>query len=137
MAPKKKSPSKTVVKKKPKKGRKGAASVFPKPIGKTWSENDRGLPSSGHDKRRPPKRRITPAAKRGLQKLSKAAFGPAPKKPAAANVFGSDGSQNRHYPSPTNPDRNMISIWAWIFGEGWESIEVYKPKKTSTGRRRH
>ena len=45
MAPKKKSPSKTVVKAKPKTGKKGAASVFPKDKGgRTWSENDRGLP---------------------------------------------------------------------------------------------
>ena len=48
MAPKKKSPIKTVVKAKPKTGKKGAASVFPKDKGgRTWSENDRGLPM-GH-----------------------------------------------------------------------------------------
>ena len=84
MAPKKKSPSKTVVKAKPKTGKKGAASVFPKDKGgRTWSENDRGLPSSGHEKRRPPKRPISAAAKKSLKRLSKDSFGSAAPKPAA------------------------------------------------------
>ena len=141
MAPKKKSPSKTVVKAKPKTGKKGAASVFPKDKGgRTWSENDRGLPSSGHAARRPPKRPISAAARRGLQKLSKAVFGkaaatppskkgaPAPSKPGPPRrkwLFNPDDLEPER-PVPVEVDGRLVcSCCATLTGK---PVYIVKPQ---------
>ncbi len=97
---------------KAKKGKKGAASVFPKGKGgKTWSELPDGvLPDSEAKKRRPPKPTITPAAKKGLKRLSKAAFGSAAPKPAAKpskrarKVAATPQSKKDRAPAPSKPE---------------------------------
>ncbi len=107
MSPSKKSPK--LVSPKAKKGKKGAASVFPKDKGgKTWSEIPDGvLPDSERKKRRPAKPTITPAAKKGLKRLSKAAFGSAAPKPAAKRARKTAATpkpKKKKAPAPSKPE---------------------------------
>jgi hypothetical protein len=104
MSPSKKSSK--LVSPKAQKGKKGAASVFPKGKGgKTWSELPDGvLPDSERKKRRPAKPTISAAAKQGLKRLSQEAFGPAAPKPAAKRARGTTPpSKTGGAPAPPRP----------------------------------